>query len=46
LEAAKQFGADIVVNNAREDAEAIVAELTGGLGADVTIEAALGTPEP
>jgi alcohol dehydrogenase len=39
LEAAKQFGADIVVNNDREDAEAIVAELTGGLGADVTIEA-------
>jgi alcohol dehydrogenase len=39
LEAAKQFGADIVVNNSREDAEAIVSELTGGLGADVTIEA-------
>jgi len=39
LEAAKQFGADIVVNNAREDAGAIVAQLTGGLGADVTIEA-------
>lgn len=43
LEAAKQFGADIVVNNSREDAEAIVQELTGGLGADVTIEA-VGTP--
>jgi alcohol dehydrogenase len=43
LEAAKQFGADIVVNNSREDAEAIVAELTGGLGADVTIEA-VGLP--
>ena len=44
LEAAKQFGADVVVNNAREDAEAVVSELTGGLGADVTIEA-VGTPE-
>src|SRR5688500_11567131 len=43
LEAAKLFGADIVVNNAREDAEAIVAELTGGLGADVSIEA-VGVP--
>ena len=43
LEAAKQFGADIVVNNAREDAEAIIAELTGGLGADVSIEA-VGVP--
>ena len=43
LEAAKQFGADIVVNNSREDADAIVAELTGGLGADVSIEA-VGVP--
>ena len=43
LEAAKQFGADVVVNNEREDAEAIVAELTGGLGADVSIEA-VGVP--
>ena len=43
LEAAKQFGADVVVNNVREDAEAIVAELTGGLGADVSIEA-VGVP--
>jgi alcohol dehydrogenase len=39
LEAAKQFGADVTVNNAREDAEAIIAELTGGMGADVSIEA-------
>jgi alcohol dehydrogenase len=39
LDAAKQFGADVVVNNSREDPEAIVAELTGGLGADVSIEA-------
>ena len=43
FEAAKQFGADIVVNNSREDADAIVAELTGGLGADVSIEA-VGVP--
>jgi alcohol dehydrogenase len=44
LEAAKQFGADITVNNAREDPEAIVRGLTEGLGADVTIEA-VGVPE-
>src|SRR5436853_302886 len=43
LDAAKQFGADIVVNNSREDAVAIVAALTGGLGADVAIEA-VGVP--
>ena len=43
LEAAKQFGADVIVNNAREDAEAVVAALTGGLGADVSIEA-VGIP--
>ncbi|MBO0728972.1 MAG: alcohol dehydrogenase catalytic domain-containing protein, partial [Acidimicrobiaceae bacterium] len=43
LDAAKQFGADIVVNNGREDPMAIVGELSGGLGADVTIEA-VGVP--
>jgi alcohol dehydrogenase len=43
LEAAKQFGADVVVNNSREDAEAIIGELTGGLGADVSVEA-VGVP--
>jgi alcohol dehydrogenase len=43
LEAAKLFGADVIVNNSREDAEAIVAGLTGGLGADVSIEA-VGVP--
>src|SRR4051794_36927752 len=32
LDAAKQFGADIVVNNSREDPLAIVHDLTGGLG--------------
>jgi alcohol dehydrogenase len=44
LEAAKQFGADITINNGREDALAIVRELTGGLGADVAIEA-VGVPD-
>jgi alcohol dehydrogenase len=43
LEAAKQFGADIVVNNGREDAVAVVANLTDGLGADTAIEA-VGVP--
>ncbi|MEQ1698524.1 MAG: zinc-dependent alcohol dehydrogenase family protein [Ilumatobacteraceae bacterium] len=43
LEAAKQFGADITINNGREDAVAVVRELTGGLGADVAIEA-VGMP--
>jgi len=43
LEAAKQFGADITINNGREDALAVVRELTGGLGADVAIEA-VGAP--
>jgi alcohol dehydrogenase len=44
LESAKLFGADIVVNNSTQDAATIIAELTGGLGADVTIEA-VGIPE-
>jgi alcohol dehydrogenase len=44
LDAAKRFGADVVVNPQREDALAIVQELTNGLGADVAIEA-VGTPE-
>jgi alcohol dehydrogenase len=39
LEAAKQFGADITVNNSRQDPAAVIRSLTGGLGADVTIEA-------
>jgi alcohol dehydrogenase len=43
LEAAKQFGADVTVNNSREDALAVIRSLTGGLGADVTIEA-VGVP--
>jgi alcohol dehydrogenase len=43
LEAAKMFGADIVVNPADENALEIVQGLTDGLGADVSIEA-VGTP--
>ena len=43
LEAAKQFGADVVINNDREDPATVIAELTDGLGADVTIEA-VGVP--
>ena len=43
LEAAKQFGADIVVNPAHEDALAAVRHVTDGLGADVSMEA-VGTP--
>ena len=43
LEAAKQFGADVTVNNSSEDPVAIIRDLTDGLGADVAIEA-VGTP--
>jgi alcohol dehydrogenase len=39
LEAAKLFGADVIINPTHEDTEAIVRELTEGLGADVAIEA-------
>jgi alcohol dehydrogenase len=39
LAAAKQFGADVVVNNATEDPLAVVRQITQGLGADVAIEA-------
>jgi alcohol dehydrogenase len=44
LDAAKQFGADVLVNNGHEDPEDVVRQITGGLGADVTIEA-VGIPE-
>ena len=44
LEAAKAFGASVTINNSREDPVAIVKELTGGLGADVAIEA-VGIPD-
>jgi alcohol dehydrogenase len=43
LDAAKQFGADVTVNNSREDALAVIQGLTEGLGADVAIEA-VGVP--
>src|SRR6202046_5105393 len=43
LDAAKQFGADVTVNNSREDPMAVIKDLTGRLGADVSIEA-VGTP--
>jgi alcohol dehydrogenase len=43
LEAAKQFGADVVINNAEQDPVAAVRELTAGLGVDVAIEA-VGVP--
>jgi alcohol dehydrogenase len=44
LEAAKQFGADVTINNSREDPLRAIRELTGRLGADVSIEA-VGIPE-
>lgn len=43
LEAAKQFGADVTINNSRQDAIALVHEMTEGLGADVAVEA-VGVP--
>lgn len=43
LDTAKTFGADLVVNNGRDDVVAAVQELTGGLGAHVAIEA-VGVP--
>ena len=39
LERARQFGADVTINNSSGDPVAQVLELTGGLGADVAIEA-------
>ena len=48
LEAAKHFGADVVVNNSREDPLTVIRDLTGDLagrlGADVSIEA-VGVPD-
>jgi alcohol dehydrogenase len=43
LDAAKQFGADLVASP-REDVAGMIRDLTGGLGADVVIEA-VGIPE-
>src|ERR1700727_1770614 len=44
LESARRFGADVTINNGREDALAQIMELTGGLGADVALEA-VGVPD-
>jgi alcohol dehydrogenase len=44
LEQAREFGADVTINNGREDAVAAVFELTQGIGADVAIEA-VGVPQ-
>jgi alcohol dehydrogenase len=44
LDAAKQFGADVTVNNGITDPLHTIQALTDGLGADVTIEA-VGKPE-
>lgn len=43
LELAKEFGADVTINNANGDAVAKIMELTDGRGADVAIEA-VGVP--
>jgi alcohol dehydrogenase len=43
LDAAKQFGATVTINNGRQDAVETIREMTGGLGADVAIEA-VGVP--
>ena len=44
LAKAKEFGADVTINNGTEDAIKRVFELTGGLGADVAVEA-VGVPD-
>src|SRR5579872_4059445 len=43
LEAALKFGADITINDGREDPVAVIKDVTGRLGADVAIEA-VGVP--
>src|SRR3954451_2205811 len=44
LEKALELGADVAIDNSAEDAVERIMELTGGLGADVAIEA-VGIPE-
>jgi threonine dehydrogenase-like Zn-dependent dehydrogenase len=39
LELAKKYGADICVNIKNEDISSVVMDITGGLGADISIEA-------
>jgi alcohol dehydrogenase len=43
LKEAREFGADVTINDGTEDAAAVIRNLTGRLGADVAIEA-VGTP--
>ena len=43
LEAARHFGADVTINDSREDPLTVIKDLTGRLGADVAIEA-VGVP--
>jgi alcohol dehydrogenase len=43
LEGARRFGADMTINNGRDDAVARIMELTDGLGADCAFEA-VGVP--
>ncbi len=43
LAKAREFGADVTINNAVDDPVQVVNELTGGLGADVAVEA-VGVP--
>lgn len=44
LEAARKFGADVAVDATSQDARSVIDELTGGLGADVAMEA-VGLPD-
>jgi alcohol dehydrogenase len=44
LAAAREFGADLTVNNGQQDAVGYVKSVTGGRGADVAIEA-VGVPD-
>lgn len=44
LKAAREFGADVVVNSADTDPWQVIADLTDGLGADVAMEA-VGRPD-
>jgi alcohol dehydrogenase len=44
LDAAKRFGAGVLVNNGRDDAVKALKDITAGLGADVAVEA-VGVPE-